>query len=291
MDEALRTEGSRGLGSHLKFHLLTHHLNVETIDERQLNDLYRKRNPKESVAYNRREKQTLMEGNDRLVVGNQHLELFLKVIQEKDDHKMRNLRLQFKEEVLITKRVSGPKLNHLVELVIVLGRQDQKRQPKKIPGHGLVWEMAPWIKELPNLETFILRHTTVDTTFDLLKALGGVQWPKVKQIKLYRVPTTEDVLVSFLNKFHGTLKSLTIQNPIMRPSTMQRLSQEIFRMDTNFSFLRRADCEISDVFVPKTLHILFEGSKEDFDDIRRIGGEVWEQTKERLLLRWDDSLM
>lgn len=291
MDEALRLKGSNNLRSYLNFNLLSYRLTVETIGYAELRELYHQREDQDRYTHNRREQETLIEGNRNYVSGNQHLELFLKVIEENGGDGISYLELHHTEEVLLNKPALRHRLTHLVHLFIDLDRQYRRKSWEDFFVVGKEWPAAPWICNLPNLQRFELSQEQLDPACNLLIPLQKVQWPRLKHIELYNVTTTEEAILSFLNKFKTTLRSLTIEEPVIRPSTLALVRQELSRSDTNFKILRPADCVISEVFDPEQLDCYFEGSEEEFNQIRRIGGEMWEQTKDELLEKWHNDIV
>ena len=290
MDEALQQKKSYNLASYLIPKLLHYRLTIETISHKQLEEYYQQREDDGHRVHNRRERETFIVGNTSKVYGNQHLELFLKVT-EASDKNMTALKLHHPEEVLVHRPAYRRKLNHLRHLTIDLQGQDERIQWENVFVDGKKWELAPWIGELPSLDHFVLCQSAIDPAVNLLEALQTVKWPRLERIELFNITTTAKALQSFLNKFRGSLRSLKMINPVVRPSTMAVVRREVSRLDTEFKILRPADCVFTDVYEHKRLSKLYEGSKKEYCKIRRAGGEMWEQTKTDLLEKWHDGLV
>ena len=289
--------GKFNLGFPMNLNLLHYTLSVETIDIQELKELYENQGGQDQIGYNRRERETLIASNASEVQENRHLELFLKAVHENSKCSMTFLRLHHTEEVILNYS-SPPPLKHnldlLEKLVINLDYQDKEQAwdylfEDEYPVEEL--PIAPWVKELPRLECFVLKQREVHPACNLLLPLQRVKWPNLTSINLHMVTTTAEDLLSFLNKFSSTLRSLVIREPLIRPSAMALVVQEMYRLDTKFEFLRPADCVFTEVYEPKDLDKAYEGSKKDFDKIRQAGGEVWEKLKERVIERGYDKLV
>ena len=199
----------------------------------------------------RRERDTCMSDEDEEIPpDNAHWELFL-MAADNFGASWTELRLHDVSEVLVNKRTFLDGLHDLQCLMLDLS------ECSKLFNHRSIfqkpWYIASWVERLLNLRQFTLVQLPLERPgYNMLKAMREVHWPRLREIQLYSVTTTEDDLLTFLHIFCETLESLKIVNPVLRPSNWEEVQRKILSFsNTSHHVLRASDCTLTQAFQPE----------------------------------------
>ena len=126
-----------------------------------------------------------------------------------------SLRLHCVKEVQIGCDMVGIELFQNLQSLILDFSNFSKRDRCDIGGpYGK--PLAKWLFDLPKLQSFgLIENTDNFPSRWWINALQGVKWPRITELKLINTPFSTPVLKRFLQFRRESLRSLTIQGPII----------------------------------------------------------------------------